>query len=78
MRMLRNCNIDANDRYQAQAGRVHIVSMQKGRICVAIFGISFRYTMIVERFMGVMRVPVLCILVGMHLDHRNSGQNHGH
>ena len=78
MRMLRNGNIDANARYQAQTGRVDVVSMQGARICIAILGISFRYAVIVKEIMGVMRVPVRRILMGMHLDHRNSGQNQRH
>ena len=78
MRMPRNGNIGANARYQAQTGRVDIVGMQGGRICIAIVGIGFLYTMSVEEIMHVMRVPVRCILVGMHLDHRNSGRNHRH
>ena len=51
------------------------MSMQSGGASVAILGISFDCAMIVEKIIGVMRVPIRCVLMGMHLGHRNSGRN---
>ncbi len=78
MRMPRNGRMDADARNHTKAHRTDVVRMKGGGIRVAILGISFLCTMIVEEIMGVMRVPVHCILVGMHLNHRYSGQDHRH
>ena len=72
MRMPWNGRFHANARNHAEARCTDVVRMQGGGIRGAILGISFTCPMIVEGIMGVMRVPIHCVLMGMHLDHRYS------
>ena len=77
VRVLGNREFDAKARYQAYACGVNVVDMQRGCVGVTILSVMLIKAMIVKKLMGVMRVPDRCILMGVQLHRRNTGNYDG-
>ena len=70
MRVPGSSEFNIHARYQANARRMNIVSVQRGCVGIAILSFMLIRVVIVVKMMRVMRVPERRIRVRMNLDQR--------